>query len=85
MTQEAITINLTSTQRIELDRLAGHFAAGDRAAFLVQALDVMSAKARMDRLTGIAAEGQAGIHEKNGHNLTETELNSLTRRITKGK
>lgn len=85
MAAENLDIELTDAEAIELDRLAEHFTAGDRAEFFRLALVVMASKERVERLSRIADEGREQIRQKHGRDLTPEELENLVRAVGKNK
>jgi predicted transcriptional regulator len=57
MTAHTIDFLLSDADRQRLDRLAAHFAEGDRQAFLELALRHMEVVERAERLAALAAYG----------------------------
>ncbi len=85
MAAETVGFAIQPEDRAELDRLALHFSGGNRSKFLRDAIQVMAARERAERLHQLGDTFRQAMVARYGRELTTEELNEITRRVVKGK
>ena len=85
MAAETIGFAIQPEDRSELDELVEYFGNGNRSQFLREALRVMAARKRAERLARVQQNMHDSIIAKHGRLPTSDEMNTLTRKLVKGK
>lgn len=85
MAAETIGFAVQPEDKTELDRLVQYFGNGNRSQFLREAIRVMAARERAERVAELRGKFSQAMIDKYGRELTIDELNALTRRVVKGK
>ena len=81
MAAEIIEFAIQPEDKAELDRLVSIIAGGDRSKFLREAVRVMAARERAERLQQV----QAAIHAQTGGPKTSGQVTTDVRHVVKGK
>lgn len=85
MAAETIGFAVQPEDKQLLDHLVQVYGNGNRSAFLREAIRVMAARERAERLDRLRESGQSDMIATHGRRLDAAELNAITRASVKGK